>query len=174
MNGGLIGVRWWLGPAFAVVAAVSTAIVVSPFSSRSENAFRVHASQLAVQSATLAAAEVEDADRSGTLGGRLPIIAQHFDLDLYVYGARGKLLGKAPARTQFAPAPAQQASALQAASLSERRAFMNGSGGVRVVRLPPAVPPRVGGVAAGRPPHAPAPLAIPHHQAPPAAVSPWL
>ena len=84
MNRRFIGVRWWLGAAFAVVAAVSTAIVVSQFSSRSENAFRVHASQLAVQSATLAAGEVEDADRSGTLGGRLPIIAQHFDLDLYV------------------------------------------------------------------------------------------
>src|SRR6202030_191162 len=122
-----IGVRWWLGAAFAVVAAVSTAIVVSQFSSRSENAFRVHASQLAVQSATLAA------------GGRLPIIAQHFDLDLYVYAARGKLLGKAPARTQFASAPTERASALQAASLAERRAFMSGSGGIVVVSVPLAV-----------------------------------
>ena len=37
-----IGVRWWLGVAFAVVAATSTAIVVSQFSDRSENAFRAH------------------------------------------------------------------------------------------------------------------------------------
>jgi signal transduction histidine kinase len=37
-----IGVRWWLGIAFAVVAATSTAIVVSQFSDRSENAFRRH------------------------------------------------------------------------------------------------------------------------------------
>ena len=152
MNRRFIGVRWWLGAAFAVVAAVSTAIVVSQFSSRSENAFRVHASQLAVQSATLAAAEVEDADRSGTLGGRLPIIAQHFDLDLYVYGARGKLLAKAPARTQFAPAPAERASALQAASLAERRAFMSGSGGIVVVGVPLAVSPGVGVVAVSRRP----------------------
>jgi len=35
-----IGVRWWLGVAFAVVAATSTAIVVSQFSDNSENAFR--------------------------------------------------------------------------------------------------------------------------------------
>jgi signal transduction histidine kinase/HAMP domain-containing protein len=37
-----IGVRWWLGVAFAVVAATSTAIVVSQFSDRSEAAFRRH------------------------------------------------------------------------------------------------------------------------------------
>ncbi|HEY3551773.1 MAG TPA: ATP-binding protein [Gaiellaceae bacterium] len=37
-----IGVRWWLGVAFAVVAATSTAIVVAQFSDRSENVFRRH------------------------------------------------------------------------------------------------------------------------------------
>src|SRR5258706_15585105 len=124
-----IGVRWWLGAAFAVVAAVSTAIVVSQFSSRSENAFRVHAEQLAVQSATLAAGDVVAADRAGALGQRLPTIAQHFDLDLYVYSSNGHLLAKAPARTRFAPAPAEQADALSAARSKQRRAFMTPSGG---------------------------------------------
>src|SRR5262249_12159052 len=38
-----VGVRWWLGAAFAVVAATSTAIVVSQFSDSSENAFRHNA-----------------------------------------------------------------------------------------------------------------------------------
>src|SRR6266568_3899422 len=95
-----IGVRWWLGAAFALVAAVSTAIVVSQFSSRSENAFRVHAEQLAVQSATLAATDAAAADRAGTLQRRLPTIAQHFDLDLYVYAAGGQVIAKAPARTK--------------------------------------------------------------------------
>src|SRR5438445_13049086 len=111
-----IGIRWWLGAAFALVAAVSTAIVVSQFSSRSENAFRVHAEQLAVQSATLAAGDVAAADRAGALGRRLPTIAQHFDLDLYVDGAGGKLLAKAPARTRFAAAPVEQADALRSAT----------------------------------------------------------
>src|SRR3981081_2004340 len=99
MTSRFIGVRWWLGAAFAVVAAVSTAIVVSQFSSRSENAFRVHAEQLTVQSATLAGAEVAAAVRTGALQGRLPTIAQHFDLDLYAYGSDGQLLAQAPART---------------------------------------------------------------------------
>ena len=43
-----IGVRWWLGVAFAVVAAMSTAIVVSQFSNRSENRVPPHAEQVAL------------------------------------------------------------------------------------------------------------------------------
>jgi two-component system phosphate regulon sensor histidine kinase PhoR len=50
-----IGVRWWLGAAFAVVAATSTAIVVSQFSTRSENAFKSHAADLALADARSAA-----------------------------------------------------------------------------------------------------------------------
>src|ERR1700690_2301192 len=50
-----IGVRWWLGAAFAVVAATSTAIVVSQFSTRSENAFRTHAAALTATGAAEAA-----------------------------------------------------------------------------------------------------------------------
>src|ERR1700690_2197797 len=58
-----IGVRWWLGAAFAVVAATSTAIVVSQFSTRSENAFRARAQQLAQTSALVAATQAVDAQR---------------------------------------------------------------------------------------------------------------
>jgi signal transduction histidine kinase len=50
-----IGVRWWLGVAFAVVAATSTAIVVSQFSDRSENAFRGHAEDVALHDVRAAA-----------------------------------------------------------------------------------------------------------------------
>ena len=50
-----IGVRWWLGVAFAVVAATSTAIVVSQFSDRSEGKFRDHGESLALQDAQAAA-----------------------------------------------------------------------------------------------------------------------
>ena len=50
-----IGVRWWLGIAFAVVAATSTAIVVSQFSDRSEQAFRDHGEQITLQYAELGA-----------------------------------------------------------------------------------------------------------------------
>ena len=50
-----IGVRWWLGVAFAVVAATSTAIVVAQFSDRSESAFRRHGESLALHDAQAAA-----------------------------------------------------------------------------------------------------------------------
>jgi signal transduction histidine kinase/HAMP domain-containing protein len=50
-----IGVRWWLGIAFAVVAATSTAIVVAQFSNRSEDAFRRHGEQVALTDARAAA-----------------------------------------------------------------------------------------------------------------------
>jgi signal transduction histidine kinase/HAMP domain-containing protein len=49
-----IGVRWWLGVAFSVVAATSTAIVVSQFSDHSENAFRHHGENLALRDARAA------------------------------------------------------------------------------------------------------------------------
>ena len=50
-----IGVRWWLGVAFAVVAATSTAIVVAQFSDRSENAFRNHGEKVTLAAAQKAA-----------------------------------------------------------------------------------------------------------------------
>ena len=160
-----IGVRWWLGAAFAVVAAVSTAIVVSQFSSRSENAFRVHAEQLAVQSTTLAAGDVVAADRAGALGRRLPTIAQHFDLDLYVYSSDGHLLAKAPARTRFAPAPSEQAAALGAASSGQRRAFMTSNGGIVVVGAPLRTPAGFAVVAVSRRPDVAAAVGILNDQA---------
>jgi signal transduction histidine kinase/HAMP domain-containing protein len=46
-----IGVRWWLGAAFAVVAATSTAIVVAQFSDRSENKFRAYGERIALHQA---------------------------------------------------------------------------------------------------------------------------
>jgi signal transduction histidine kinase/HAMP domain-containing protein len=46
-----IGVRWWLGVAFAVVAATSTAIVVAQFSDRSENKFRTYGETIALHQA---------------------------------------------------------------------------------------------------------------------------
>jgi signal transduction histidine kinase len=131
-----IGVRWWLGAAFALVAAVSTAIVVAQFASRSEHAFRTHTERLTADSASLAAKELELARQSGTLDKRLPIIAQHFDLDLFLYAPDGSVVGKAPARTRFAHAPAQEAKALQKAESGGRGVASTPDGGIVVVGVP--------------------------------------
>jgi len=72
-----IGVRWWLGAAFAVVAATSTAIVVAQFSDRSQNVFRSHAEQLVLTDARTAARRATPAnlDRLGRqLNVRLRIV----------------------------------------------------------------------------------------------------
>jgi signal transduction histidine kinase/HAMP domain-containing protein len=72
-----IGVRWWLGAAFAVVAATSTAIVVAQFSDRSQNVFRSHAEQLVLTDARAAARRATPAnlDRLGRqLNVRLQIV----------------------------------------------------------------------------------------------------
>ncbi len=132
MTSRFIGVRWWLGAAFAVVAAVSTAIVVAQFSSRSESAFRSHAEALAAGSAFLAAAEVPGPN----LAHRLPVIAQHFDLDLRVYGRDGKLIAKAPARTSFARAPVQIAEAARIARNGTRHVTSAENGGIVVIGIP--------------------------------------
>ena len=72
-----IGVRWWLGAAFAVVAATSTAIVVSQFSDRSENAFRNRAERLALTEARTAARTATPAT--------LPRLGKQLNLELHLY-----------------------------------------------------------------------------------------
>jgi len=74
-----IGVRWWLGAAFAVVAATSTAIVVAQFSTRSENAFKNHAKDLALADARQAADNPAPA--------RLQRLSKQLNVQLRVYHA---------------------------------------------------------------------------------------
>jgi signal transduction histidine kinase len=79
-----IGVRWWLGVAFAVVAATSTAIVVAQFSDRSENAFRRHAESLALK-------DVRTAAQSGVTSTTLDRVASKLqgNVRLKLFGAAG-------------------------------------------------------------------------------------
>jgi len=66
-----IGVRWWLGVAFAVVAATSTAIVVSQFSNNSENAFRRNGENLALLDAHTAAKRQVTSANLGRVASKL-------------------------------------------------------------------------------------------------------
>jgi signal transduction histidine kinase len=123
-----MGVRWWLGVAFALVAAVSTSIVVSQFSTQSENAFRSHAAQLASASAAIAA---KDATPAG-----LPEIASQQDLELRLYGANGRLIRAAAPNGTPVRAPALEADALRAALAGGRYSNGTDDGKVFVVGLP--------------------------------------
>jgi len=67
-----IGVRWWLGVAFAVVAATSTAIVVAQFSDRSESKFRHHAESLAFKDVQVAARKGVTSTTLDQVASKLP------------------------------------------------------------------------------------------------------
>ena len=116
-----IGVRWWLGVAFAVVAATSTAIVVSQFSDRSENAFRDHAEEVALHDA-------QGAARQGVTPATLDRVAR-------------KLQGS-PTLRLFAPAGVPPGAsellrkAVSAAAADGNFAKGNSDGGTYVAAIP--------------------------------------
>ena len=82
-----LGVRWWLGAAFAVVAATSTAIVVSQYSSRSENALRVNANDAAEARAAVVAGLL---DEKPITAANVSAVARRSGMQLAVYDARGR------------------------------------------------------------------------------------
>src|SRR6266536_2598665 len=132
-----IGVRWWLGAAFAVVAAVSTAIVVSQFSTRSENAFRGKAEDLAAASAFDAAQQVDAWARRGERPSRLAQIAKQQNLELHVYDAKGRRVAAAsPASGGRIEAPQQEREVLGKTLAGARSKTSTPSGGVFVVGIP--------------------------------------
>ena len=91
-----LGVRWWLGAAFGVVAATSTAIVVSQYSSRSESALRTNARDAALHSAAVAASLLAGQPTSQQI---VASVARRTGLELAVYNANGRLVaGKPPQR----------------------------------------------------------------------------
>jgi signal transduction histidine kinase/HAMP domain-containing protein len=84
-----LGVRWWLGAAFAVVAAVSTAIVVSQYSSRSESALKKSAREEAVVAADQAVAQL-------SRGQSVAAVARRTGLRLALFDAGGaRVAGRA-------------------------------------------------------------------------------
>ena len=154
-----IGVRWWLGVAFALVAAVSTALVVSQFSSQSQSAFRDRAQELALGSASVAAADVAGAARRGRAVACLRAVARRQDLELWLYDDHGALLGAAEPRTGAVHEPGLERAAARAAlrgdryrgSTSDGRVFAaavplhgNGLGALVVLNVRPDVAAAIG------------------------------
>src|ERR1700704_3368482 len=134
MSRRFMGIRWWLGVAFALVAAVSTALVVSQFSTRSQNAFRDRAQDLALDSTVVAAREISFADRNGRLKAQLPVIAGRQNLELHVFDPRGVEIASGMPRGGSVHEVSRQRNALLAAlrgakyrgSTSDGRVFVAG------------------------------------------------
>ena len=130
------GIRWWLSLAFALVAAVSTALVVSQFSDRSQNAFRDRAQQLALDSAVVAASEVRVAKRNGKLEQALPGIARRQNLELHVFDPRGVELASAPPRGGAVKEVSREHAALRASLRGDRYRGSTSDGRVFVAGVP--------------------------------------
>ncbi|HEY3544290.1 MAG TPA: ATP-binding protein [Gaiellaceae bacterium] len=125
-----LGVRWWLGAAFAVVAALSTAIVVSQYSSRSESQLRANGEDKAVATAFDAAAQLA---AGAVKEARVAALARREGVQLAVYDARGRLLA---GRRSSLDAPALRTQRYRG-STESGRIFVVGTplhGGTLVVR----------------------------------------
>jgi signal transduction histidine kinase len=115
-----IGVRWWLGAAFAVVAATSTAIVVSQFSDSSEHAFRHNAENSALIDARIAAGK-------GATAGNLDRLAKQLNgnVRLRLYGTAG-----------VQPSPGLEQDAVTAALAGDTFAQGDSDGKIFVAAIP--------------------------------------
>ena len=87
-----VGIRWWLGAAFALIAAVTAAAVALVFSQRSAGEFRDRAEEVAAGRAVSAAIDVASADTSSPLGPQVAAIADRHRLALFAFDDRGRLL----------------------------------------------------------------------------------
>jgi signal transduction histidine kinase len=114
-----VGVRWWLGAAFAVVAATSTAIVVSQFSDSSENAFRHNAENVVLR-------DVQHAARTPPAGLGRQSKQLNGDVRLRVVGTAG---------AESAPTAIER-DAVKAALAGQQSVDSNSDGGIFVAAVP--------------------------------------
>src|SRR3977135_2321754 len=124
-----IGVRWWLSVAFAVVAAAATAIVVSQFSTQSQNALRNRAEFLALASAKQSAHDLAH-------NIKLQRTARLQDLELHVYNAKGVRTASASPNSVAVDAQKQERDALLVALSGRQYNGSTADGRVFVVGLP--------------------------------------
>jgi signal transduction histidine kinase len=87
-----IGIRWWLGAAFALIAAITAAAVALVFSQRSATEFRDRAGDVAVGRAVGAAIDVTGSNSGRPLAAQVAAIADRRRLALFVFDERGRLV----------------------------------------------------------------------------------
>ncbi len=127
--------RWWLSFAFALIAAVTAAVVAQIFSQRSEAAFRERAQALAVGNSVAAAEAVSRSVREGELGRSLAGVAERRRLSLYVFDEDGDLLTPEKSRGfSFASVPDGR-EAIERVFEGERHVATHDDGRIIVVGL---------------------------------------
>ncbi len=93
-----LSMRWWLGLAFAAIAALTALSVAEVFKHRADVAFRERGQALAVGQSVGAAQSVSRALQSGNLTEAAAVIAQRHRLSIFVFSRDGRLLGSSTSR----------------------------------------------------------------------------
>ncbi|MBA2535851.1 MAG: HAMP domain-containing protein [Actinobacteria bacterium] len=128
--------RWWLGLAFAVVAALTAILVAQGMTKRSESAFREDAETRAVEASLAAKASLRDAVERGNLAEAVTAVAARRRLALFVFDSDGRPITPIrAAQTELASIPEADAAVLTA--LDGRRYVRSyDQGRVTVVAVP--------------------------------------
>jgi signal transduction histidine kinase/HAMP domain-containing protein len=153
-----IGVHWWLGAAFATVAAVTALAVLAVFSARSQHAFRSKTEELTAGTAFVIARQI---GLDVALGKRVPLrrLAAGHGVALALYDRRGRPLG-----STVSPPPLVRRPALRSVLRGQRYATSSDNGRRVVVGLPLHTPPAAGLVVVSTRPDLSAALGIIKHQ----------
>ncbi len=93
-----LGMRWWLGLAFAGVAGFTAVAVVIVFNARAEHAIRAHAQEFAVGNAVAASEALKNDGDLAKLRSDAAEIAARRNLALFVFDRNGRLL--TPAKSE--------------------------------------------------------------------------
>lgn len=120
--------RWWLGLAFAGIAALTALSVAQVFSARAEAALRDRGEELAIGQSVSAASAASQAMRRGVLGDAATVIAARRGFSLWVFSTDGAPLTATTSRGVVFAAVPGAATALQTA-LGGRRYVSSLDGG---------------------------------------------
>jgi signal transduction histidine kinase len=86
--------RWWLGLAFAGVAAVTAIAVVALLSTRSEQAFRRYGKEFALGNSVSAAEAMKTDQTAAAVSRHAMVIAERQHLAIFVFDRNGKALSQ--------------------------------------------------------------------------------
>jgi two-component system sensor histidine kinase ResE len=136
VSGYRIGMRWWLGGIFVLIATLSAALVATVSSRLADVGVRSNSEDIAVGKTVSAAFAVEQAIERGDLDRALRSIAARRDIGLFVFGPDGRPLISAPAAgVAWTDVPERRA-ALAEALRGRRYVHTSGDSDVTVTALP--------------------------------------
>ncbi len=128
--------RWWLGLAFAVIAALTAVLVAQGITKQSEAAFRADAGARAIEASVAANVALQKAVERGNIDEALPTVAARRRLALFLFDGAGRpITPERVAQTELASIPDAKI-AVRAALEGRRYVESYDQGRVTVVALP--------------------------------------